>query len=451
MRFGYGDMWSPWVYAPDHGFLDCSVQTFGIDPYPDQGKLCMCVQNRIKAVGALWWPTALVALVFFGTHGIRIFALLHHASPASVQALDAVLPVVRIAPMICVVFVAVASRVNAAALQDGLPLRHRGFFGRPAFGVVGLRGTEAAVGLCALALCVLAILRYHAERDAIRTESGETPEAQPQKLCNTLYRWVAIVMYLLILGLLVRIFVISAPSGAVVPFESGVYCAAILASVYFGMYLVILVLTSLRHVHIDGFLLALLKLAALNLNFVPMICALFLALQAGVDSVGAYAPSDVAYLVRMTTVATLTQACLAVVTAVLFDAELEQTNRDTNDLVMPTERNPWPLFILTAIRWAVMVVLIFGLLELAGNLWFLQAARGSRTFLISLLTMAYLFIHLALWITMLHGKPDRSEKSMEIHARNLRNLTKAKDMVDITCPLLAILRVSWWVAGGIDF
>jgi hypothetical protein len=377
-----------------------------------------------------------------------------------------VLPVVRVAPMICVVFVAVGSRVNAAALHAGSPMSHlpRGFFGSPGFGIAGLRGTEAAVGVCALALCILAILRYHAERDAIReaderqiqdTDSpgGGLPETAGQsiKLCNTLYRWVAAAMYFLVFALLLRIFVMRTTSGFAPPLEPSVLYSAILAGVYFGIHLFILALDSRMHAPCSscfgphtGFIVALLKLADLNMNFAPMICALFLALQAGVDSVGAYEPSDLSYLVRTTTVATLIQTALAVGGAALCGAEL--AHREATDLVIAIESHPWLLFLLTSMRWVCMIVLVFGVLELTERLLFLQSA--TQAYLICFLTLAYFFVHLALWITMLHLQ---SKKTLDEHIHNLHNLSKAKEIVDIACPLLAILRVSWWIAGGIDF
>lgn len=454
-RFGYAPQWTSYIRVGSSGEIDCSAATFG-DPYPGQGKLCMCIPGSSSSsdglvfVGALWWPPAMVALLFFSAHAVHFQVRTHSRNfgPGPTErALDVVLPVIRMSPMICVVFVAVASRANAVSKKDGG--QGGSFFGRPDFD--GIRATEAAISVCVWSLYAMVLLRYHSERDGTHTDQAGT-EAPATKLCVAVYRVVAFIMYLLLILLVGRVFVMTAGSRVAEPPGPGLGCAAVLAFAYFITHFAMLLFSFEPPASAgEAYGMAVAKLTALNLNFAPMVAALLLALQAAADSVDSSPPASLRRLEFQVTAAALAQSFLAGVSPLLFEAELKPSGgrgqEECQDLVIHTEGQRISgvfLLLMNAIRWAVMGFLLLGMMELAWSLWWLQTDPAGMGRLICFLTVVYFGIYVSLWVVMTSAnRKQPSQAQMEV----VRSLARAKEAVDVVCPLLAILRVSWWVVG----
>jgi len=475
VRFGYEPYWTAWTNVAST--VDCSVESFG-DPYPGHGKLCLCTLEAVSPLGlgcaaksgSLWWPPILVATVCLGVHVSWCIAHARNNDAGGVvgpveKSLDATLPLVKVAPMMCVLFVAIASRVGETArLPDsgappepavaGLALGRNagasnvgvGAGSLPHWGSVdfqGLRGTKAGIGVCAIALLAQVTLRYHSERDSIRLEQDAAPGNRPPPLCSVLYRVLVLCMYLLLLILTLRLLLLRTSSGAVPRLEASVNCTAIVALWYFGVYFVMLMMdfgTGARF----PLTAAVAKLTALNLNFAPMICVLFLALQAAVDSADSMVSSHLVFLMSTCTFLVLLQAGLAALTPLALGAEVrpKAVGADAGeDIVL---KKGHCVFLMMAARWTLMAYLLVCMLRFGRNLVRLQTCPQGLGRFISILTLVYFLVYVLLWLTMTCGRRSPGERTKQ----GLWTLGMAKNAVDVVCPLLAALRVSWWISGA---
>jgi len=207
--------------------------------------------------------------------------------------------------------------------------------------------------------------------------------------------------------------------------------------------------------------LAVVRLATLNMHFAPMICALILGLQLSTDSLGSEMPLNLEGLMFNTAILALAQALLAMISPLVFGADLQPPMQPTSqlgaalgrretpdmggDLVM---KRGWGVFLMTGLRWIIMGVLMFFIIQLAHRLSVLPASPQGLGQLITILGYFYFGAYVLLWFAMTCGR--RKFNSIEGEQRQLAALRfwhMCKNLVDVFCPLVAILRVSWWVIG----
>lgn len=268
--------------------------------------------------------------------------------------------------------------------------------------------------------------------------------------------------------------------------ETSIICTGILALAYFLAYFLVFVITFGPCSHVPKTL-AVTKLAALNLHFVPMICALFLALQVAVDSMGTKMTHKFEQLMLWSTVAALVQMLLGVLSVYVFSAEVQHTSAQQQASEwarLPAEGGPLALqtqqqrmqledearkhgdepvvgqvtddwlmmkrgcgvFSMTALRWIIMGFVVVIMAMVARELWHSPTCPHGIGDFISILTFVYFIVYLLLWLALVCGR--KTPTGEPANPRALRFWSSAKNAVDLLCPLLAVLRVSWWLSGN---
>eukprot|EP00928_Gymnodinium_smaydae_P082894 TRINITY_DN66169_c0_g1_i1.p1 TRINITY_DN66169_c0_g1~~TRINITY_DN66169_c0_g1_i1.p1 ORF type:complete len:637 (-),score=50.25 TRINITY_DN66169_c0_g1_i1:79-1989(-) len=445
VRFGYGDSWTEWL--PVSTSVECTTETFG-DPYPDQGKICECktgvgmIETSACGTvqGALWWPpVALTALLFF-THGARLVAMTYNTTVRGVveMSLDAALAIVRLTPMICVVFVTLALcfRDFSLTAYDVSNKDLHITFSRPDF--QDSRGTGTAIYVCTAVVCLLAVLLYHRERDRLYGWDVAGDE-------NTLHRYysvriVACILFLIICLMICQIVSLwSASSG-----QSSLLWVAILAAVYFMAHAAILDLDPMFVMHRPGeeptFSLALSRLAVANMNFVPMLCVLLLSLQIKMNASGIHADRNAERIMSWCCIAILLQAALAVACPIMFGGEFSKAS---GDIVISTNRASVQMGIVVTngIRWILMGAVLAGMSKLVYVLWSWRTCALNFGKAVPILSMVYLTSYALLWLFTVTSK---AALRWTLHAHLRSKLAQVKDYAEVTCPVIALLCASWW-------
>eukprot|EP00927_Polykrikos_kofoidii_P027183 TRINITY_DN24014_c0_g1_i1.p1 TRINITY_DN24014_c0_g1~~TRINITY_DN24014_c0_g1_i1.p1 ORF type:complete len:1125 (+),score=174.73 TRINITY_DN24014_c0_g1_i1:301-3375(+) len=476
VKFGYGAFWTAWTHV-GYGSVECTSANFG-DPYPDHGKMCMCLQDHALIgvacveAGAFWWPLAVVAFVFFGAYTVRLVVQQRtrenrengRKSPV-LRSMDACVRIVKVAPMMCVVFLAVALRAVAVeraelhhkapatpsptppptlpreASQGGMLLvdlfpntaarmtlsflshfadkswTHRTWNHGSVDGETDLtlsshrplknyRHTEVVIVLCSVLFLLQVIMRYKSERETLRLieeRSEPLAQARPQKVFTPIYRVVSVLMYVVMFGLCMRAIFLRTRFNTSVPLSMSLSCVFTIVFAYFGVYLTVALLES--RPGSSAFNLAVWRLTLLNFHFASIVCGLFLALQLAMDTASSGVAASLEAQMRWVTILVLLQAFLGAVMPAVCGAALERTGTDAgrsgSDLVL---KRTWGSFTMIVLRWIVMCVILICMSQLSFTLWQMQTCPLRLGRFICFLIAFYFLIWSLLWLGMACNK-----------------------------------------------
>lgn len=465
IRFGYPPAWSDWF--PVTGVTDCSMERFGLDPLPGKGKVCMCygegrnVPVTLAApLSGVGWPifsVAAIAVVVSVSstiaHGFNTFNNL--GAGACELALQAGLPAIHIAPMICAIFVAVGMR--AASLSPAHPsvffvAKHKqgghhemtfhSFWAsvNPAGGdedpLAAFPGMKLAVSLVATAFIAQVVFRLYAEHLIVQAGTCQHAGAHEHwlrvKTWSRIHNATLLVMYLGIFVLLCGILTMRVNGADNWRFLPSMACTIALATCYFTAYGLLHILVTIP----KPFGAAVMKLSALNLNFAPMICTMFLGLQVSADVAGKAVPSGVEAYMYVCVGTIVCQVLLGVATPFLFGAELERVGPNgEEDLVI---RNKDGILTTSLLRWAVMVAMYIGIWKVCCAMWLFNA-EPPRERLLCFLAAVYFQMYLLLWVALTARQMGKGG-----FQHTIRVFAEGTDMVSF-CPMLAALVLAWWV------
>lgn len=544
VKFGYGSKWSQWWNVSDLSgdgtSFDCNTATFGEDPYPEHGKICLCrPKDYICAIGQkptskcvgdlcslstvchcvgevrygygdrwtesvlaqgstkcgsdkLWFadsepnpeqdavcqcfPTDLAGAPLVDTSGDALggidgvvraiiavimcyfivytwLAIVRTSGQLSNPQLGpspfervleaAATSCVYFAPMLCAIFLAVSKRADT--LSDGAPFTYH----MPATWL------QWAIGICATAFCIQTASYILAEWAAVqgvavvnedrpmpgmsRPAIMQTPNQVRtvrfwRSFCNL---WTAI-MYVALVCILVGIVIMKEPGSLYdtigrVALRDGTVCTIILAIAYVVVYLSLHIYRNQEHAALARgplFGLEVLKLAAIAVNFAPMLCILFLGTQIAIDWEGVVIAPSLARWMYICVGSVLLQVVLVVLAPFVANAELQVVGpRGEVDFVTRSH----DVFILISIlRWAAMTAMYVGIVIIAESLWFANVVP-AMTHGLYRFAVIYFAAYLALWVAI------TARQLLEGgFVRAIRVLGIAKDTV-VFCPMLAAL------------
>lgn len=460
IRFGYSPSWTEWM--PASGVMECAASTFGgQDPEPGHGKVCVCYGHPSDVPVALATPLSGVGLPILIVAGVAVavsialtmahgFNTINDLPPGPCElALQAGTPAVHIAPMICAMFVAVAMRAESLTPAKGSFLQtgrsqvsrhvHLGLEPLEAGQdpLSGFPGMNFAVTLVAAAFVIQVMLRLYAEHLIVQVELGQHAGVQQHrqmvKFWSRIHHVAILVMNGGIVAIILGILTMRTSSGGVDGmFLASIACSVALAIVYFTAYGALHILVTIP----KPFGAAVMKLSALNMNFAPMICIMFLGLQVSADSAGRDVPRTVEDNMFLCVGAVLCQVTLGVVTPFIFGAELQRVGpKGEEDLVIRSQDG---VVATSLLRWAVMAVLYYCVWEVCQAMWVLNA-EPPRERLLCFLAAVYFAMYLFLWVAL-----TARQLAQGGFQNIIRVLAEGKEMVAF-CPMMAALVLAWWV------
>lgn len=447
VKLGYGSNWSNWYETS--GTVQCELgDLFTSDPYPGHSKICVCAHTLTASSFwdqpthfHMWWPIGLVAipasLVILLLTCVRWSNQIHKFNPGPVEmSLEAATPtVLYFAPMVCIVFVAAAKRAEEV-------FDHTSFLQE--VGSPDLESTNhlvaerliqfSAVGFV-IQLCTRILMQDLTEP---ADWDGRTPSHKARFWIN-FYHVAVLVTGILLISLLIRIDSYMSASRPCIIVDHVVG----LSVAYFACYYCYHICTFFLASH--AYTRALAKLACLNMNFAPIMCALFLGIQVSADdnvqagrSPEEHPSSQAEKWVMWTTYMVLIQTLLSLITPLIFRAELkETTHTGEEDLMLHRD---FFLLLINILRWMSMIFIYTGVVVLSGELWG-EDSTPPRSHVLTFLVALYFVIYGLMWATMtLRQLVDGDFRSC------VRQLNVLKDLVAI-CPMVGAFFIGWWVVN----
>lgn len=460
VKFGYDPLWTPW--QPSSGIVNCSISTFA-DPYPGHGKLCMCSQDNVVGGSILssaskytgvWWPVVIVS----GSAILVAAALafVHCANFKSKQgpigvALEATAPVVHSAPMICAVFLAVA--VRAMVLQQSrLVFTALGQPDARATALVDRWGWASPklpdqprlhllIQISSVLFVCKVVFRLVYERNEaseIETQNFDMHPAARKSFNSlrpfkSLYFATSTAMYMFISAIFVHLLMMGS-----IPFTAATKCTLILAAVYFACKFMLYV--AAKSFEEDSFVVHIMMLACLNMDFAPMLGVLFLGMQQSVDVGVAPVPQYVQRWMTICTGSVLLQAFLSILMPVLFGCAIKDSSKRRLAYGEVRMQKAQGLLLFTSVRWIAMAILFLGLWEVCRAIWFVGAVP-SRSHTLCALAGLYFAVYLALW-----GVMTMRQVFEDSYMDVLRAILVAKDAAAL-CPMVAALFLGCWIVS----
>eukprot|EP00448_Togula_jolla_P007215 CAMPEP_0170598082 /NCGR_PEP_ID=MMETSP0224-20130122/16052_1 /TAXON_ID=285029 /ORGANISM="Togula jolla, Strain CCCM 725" /LENGTH=862 /DNA_ID=CAMNT_0010922599 /DNA_START=90 /DNA_END=2678 /DNA_ORIENTATION=+ len=454
VKFGYPEQWTDW--HPVDQAIECSVLAFGEDPYVGHGKVCICRPGIFEGEplgavtapscptmkGSLWWPCVLVSICFLVAY--LLSACCGHLMGASSS--------IRFGPMACVIFAAAAMRVVVVNDAPRGAIRHSwgSWWGDPSFARFG--GTEFLIWACAVFFCIQALLRVMVGR--VERRGHRHVWAAPLRL---IYGIAAAIMYILVAIITVPIAWQGNPGLSV-----SLSCVAFLSTLFLICHVWLHISTDVLGNGEDArYSAAVARLATLNANFAPILCVLFLGCQIGLDVAEREAPAVIKEYMQLSCIAVLFLVLVAVITPLVFGAELKLDARTGwDELVVPKEDG---MLMTAVIRWIIMAVLFFSAFRLCFFLWSIENARDSMTPMLLqdisvsplvhtpippcqqaparwlvIFVIVYLLIYLALWALMTVKRKFSGSLSKASFP-----FVAAKEFA-VLCPLFGSFIAQWW-------
>jgi len=439
VRMGYGDNWTAWTAAA--GSTTCRVSSFGSDPYDGHGKICQCQpsfdmlqqMSNPSGAGVVLNCISAVVLVYFAS--ISLYTLLGSSDGSILhQTLETWVATMRLAPMMCAVFLAVVKR--SATLTAETPELY--WLPQPYL--------KISVVLCAATFIAQSAFYAYAEncaqREALMNQVPDRLQAQ-STILSTLADFSLTLMYLaLIVTLVGTVFMVEPQSLNQVtgktPVAPGTVCTILLAAVYFAVYLALHVIRNSQepgHSQSSGYEQELVRVASTTLNIAPMVSALFLAVQVAADWQSVLLPRRVEVCLYICVASLLVQVVLVVVSPAFSTSFRSNDASSRADFVVVS---PQTYRIVSFIRWVAVSALYAGVGVTVVSLWTLKLVPRLTHMLIVLIG-AFFAVYTALWILATIRQLSRSGFLRAIHVLGI-----AKEAA-MLCPMLAILILGSWV------
>eukprot|EP00927_Polykrikos_kofoidii_P078354 TRINITY_DN75189_c0_g1_i1.p1 TRINITY_DN75189_c0_g1~~TRINITY_DN75189_c0_g1_i1.p1 ORF type:complete len:589 (-),score=58.95 TRINITY_DN75189_c0_g1_i1:12-1703(-) len=340
---------------------------------------------------------------------------------------------VYLAPMLCAVFFAVSKR--AQTLSAGSPFLYH-------LPPVWL---QRLIGTCATAFCMQTATFMMAEFSSV--QGTEVPGVNGSSILQTPLQVKTVrfwrcacnvctaVLYMVLVCILVGLVTMREPRQLIdsigqIPIHVGTTCTIILAIAYVLVYLAVHIYQN-HDSAMPGrgpvFGLEVLKLAAVSVNFSPMLCMLFLGTQIAIDWDRAVMTHSLAMWIETCAASVLIQLALVVVAPTLANAELQVVGPRGEVHFVTQNHNVFILF--GILRWLAMSVMYVGVAIISETLWWANVipymTHGLYRFVV-----IYFFAYLALWVAITGRQLSEGR-----FTRAVRLLTIAKDTV-VFCPML---------------
>lgn len=443
VRYGYPPNFTEWVPVSDT--VQCNDATFG-DPFVGHGKVCMCygmpLMSTSPVLTGMGFPVVAVATtavaVIVVLVGVHLANVLNdwRAGPIE-KSLQGASMAVFMAPMVCAIMIALAMRAGTLAGSGSLVLLETGSTRSTALASYPLM--DAAVTVAAVAFVTQVLLRivneYHKAHEAasVRRFDLEERSQQQEKVWAALHSMVVVVMNVALFIALVGIVFLRAPDGSDKPFSASVVCTVTLASVYFVVLLALHIMMVMK----EQYGVAVLKLAAYNMNFAPILCVLFMSTQVSASFVGQPVSLQVEQCMHLCLWSVLVQALLGIATPFMFRAELQSFGpmEEEEDLVI---RNQDGVLLASLVRWVATACMYFGVWKIGTSMWNLNA-DPPREHALAAMAAVYFAAYLALWAVM-------TLKQLYKGGFNglIRFLMEFKEIVNLVPPISAFV-LAWWV------
>jgi len=440
VRLGYNDKWTDWV--PSLGATTCKVSEFGLDPYEGHGKICEC-QPSMKMMNDMTTPAgvgvilkSLSAVTFAYFAAATLYNFFGNCDGYILYyTLEVLMSTMRLAPMLCAVFLAVIKRAQTLT-DESLQL-----FGLPQEYI------KVAIAFCAFTFIIQAVFftfaEYFAQKQSV-TGHMFTPNSSKVKTLSSLGDFSLTLMYGFLIVALVGVLSMSEPQilyqqtgrTSVAP---GTVCTIILACVYFAVYIILHIMKGFQEpgeAEVSSYFLETMKLASATLNLAPMMSAQFLAVQIAADWEGIFLPHNIKVCIYVCTTSLLVQVALVVVTPALSGASL-QASGSRGDMDFVT-RSHSTFVVVSVIRWLAIFALYISVGIIAISLWKLNLV-STLTHLLIVLMGIFFAVYIALWLSVTIRQLMRGGLY-----RTTRTLALAKDGAMIS-PMLFLLFLGSWV------
>lgn len=369
-----------------------------------------------------WWPILAVSAPSVVT--AVLLAVMHARGTVDrsllAQAFQSAAPATSFAPMLCTFFVAVGT-LSCDSLSTGAAPP-------PETTSMGV-----AIYVCSAAFVVQAVLRIYFEYRLLKADAVRLPgyiQASQERFA-TLKLWCQLSVAATYVWICV--IVISLVDYPLV--DTPLACCVLLAVAYFGIYLAFHVATFDANSRFGA---AVLKLAALNLNFAPMFGTLFLAVKMVTVSAGEEVSDDTEAMIRVSTTALLLQTAVAVITPLVCGAELQEVGYyGQEDLVIKSRTG---LLLSSAIRWVLVFAMYASLWAVYGDLWAHKGGPNGEVVILCWLTLSYFGIYSLIWALM-------SFKQLGFDMDALYVFINMKDIIAPT-PIVCALLLGWWFCSS---
>jgi hypothetical protein len=462
VRYGYGDRWTEAISVKRSTVCGAKKMLEMPDPIPEQDKICQCLPSDLMnqpilsddtenlAVGGVLSAIIAVILCYFIVYTwlalVRTSNQLANPSmgPGAFERVleAAATSCVYFAPMLCAIFLAVTKQ--ACSLTLGSPR----LYGLPQVWLLW------AVGICATAFCGQAITFVLAEWCAIQgiasSDDQQPVIMQTPAQVRTVRFWRTVcnictgIMYVALVAILIGIVTMQEPASVVedvgiIPLHAGTVCTIILASAYVLVYLALHIYRNRESAsavrgHLFG--LEVFKLAAIAVNFAPMLSILFLGTQIAIDWDGAVLHDTVSVWMYVCTGSVLLQVILVILAPFLANADLQVVGtRGEVDFV--TRRHD-VFVVVSCIRWIAMAAMYAGVGVVLDTIGFSNVVPAMTDGLCRFAVL-YFLAYLVLWIAI-----TATQLSQGGFQRTIKVLGIAKDTV-VFCPMLGALFVASFV------
>lgn len=467
VKYGYGDRWSAGTIIKKSILCGSKKMMKQPDPNPAQDKVCQCSPTDLVnqplvsdvtdnlAIGGVLSAIIAVIMCYFIVYTwlavVRTSGLLggSQLGPSSLERVleAAATSCVYFAPMLCAIFLAVTKR--ACTLTFGTP---QAYDLPPVW-------LQWAVAICATAFCAQAATYVLAEWCGVqgvasandsRLTSGPSVIMQTPAQARTVRFWrsccnvCTAVMYIALICILCGICLMTEPESVLetvgrIPLHPGTLCTIVLAVAYVIVYVALHIYRNRESTQAAKgplFGLELLKLAAIAVNFAPMLAVLFLGTQIAVDWDYSELPSTVATWMYICTASVLLQVFLVILAPFVANADLQVVGPN-GELDFVTRRHDIFVFI-SVIRWIAMAAMYVGIVVVCDALWWANT-EPAMTHGIYRFAIIYFVTYLALWICITAKQVLESG-----FFRTVRVLSIAKDTV-VFCPMLGALFLASFV------
>jgi hypothetical protein len=377
--------------------------------------------------------------------------------PSAQETLLAACGTVNYAPMLSVLFI--GTRMRAIQLSEGNPDNYD--LPQP-YVKMAMQSCAWAVLVQTLIVLVLPIVLG----ETPKTGSDGTPEipASPSIVAKVLgvLRWVSMAMlYGGFTTVCIGAYSMEAPAelwpdGTAPPVSPAVACTMNLAMQYFAVYLAIAVVQTWVQFSAPtretDKLANILSLATNTVNFAPMLCILFIGARMRALQLDPKFGNPQAWAQNcfyLCTYSVLIQLALVIVVPYVLGGRVVKGEVE-GDVTFELDGNANLFFILTGVRYLVMLALYGGFTAVIVSVFLIEAPDGKVTPPVSPtmqcvmnLTVQYFVIYLMLWLLLTARQYTASNRNMSyasFFAKALPTLEAAKSTVQF-CPMLSVLFV----------
>jgi len=372
------------------------------------------------------------------------------------ETLTAACATVNYAPMLCVLFI--GTRMRAIQLSEGNPDKYD--LPQP---YVKMAMQSCAWSVLAQMVIVLVLPIVLGGNPKVGKDGTPEIPSSPSVLAKVLgvLRWVTMAMlYGGFTVVCVGAYSMEAPAelwpeGTAPPVSPAVACTMNLAMQYFAVYLAIAVVQTwaqfMRATPETAKLGSILQLATNTVNFAPMLCILFIgarmrALQLDPKFGNPQAWAQNCFYLCAYSV--LIQLALVIVVPYVLGGQVNKG--DVEGDVTFELADPNLFFILTGVRYLVMLALYGGFTAVIVSVFIIEAPEGKVTPPVSPtmqcvmnLTVQFFFVYLMLWLLLTFRQfavSNRNQNYNALFAKAIPTMEAAKSTVQF-CPMLSVLFV----------